>query len=74
MSSATELADPKAIGLDVEDLVVGAVDALAAAEDDDAHHDAVVTELLCPSVPASRSRRRSAGPATALAGRVVGGC
>ncbi|MBX0323858.1 hypothetical protein EGH21_12540 [Halomicroarcula sp. F13] len=50
MSSTTELADPKAIGLDVEDLVVGTVDALAAAEDDDAHHDAVVTELLCPSL------------------------
>lgn len=46
----SEFADPKAIGLDVEDLVVGAVDDLEAAGDDNAHHDAVVTGLLCPSL------------------------
>lgn len=48
--SSVDFADPKAIGLDVETLVINEIDALTEADDDDAHHDAVITELLDPTL------------------------
>lgn len=50
MSAETEFADPKAIGHDVESLVVDALDALEAADDLDDHHDAVASALLDPAL------------------------
>ncbi|GGN92191.1 hypothetical protein [Haloarcula pellucida] len=47
--STNSLADPKAIGTDVETLVIDAVDVLKAATDADDHYDAVTTSLLEPS-------------------------
>jgi len=44
------VAQAKAIGADVEGLVLAQLDALAPADDDDAHHDAVVSDLLAPSL------------------------
>ena len=43
------LAAAKQIGEDVEDLVIDAVDELAHADEDDAHHDAETVALLTPS-------------------------
>ncbi|MFC6974323.1 hypothetical protein ACFQL1_06100 [Halomicroarcula sp. GCM10025709] len=43
-------ADPKAIGLDIEALVVSQFDSVDAVDRDDARHDAVVTGLLAPSL------------------------
>ena len=48
MSGAVAAA--KAIGEDVETLVVDAVAGLDAEADEDAHHDAVVSDLLAPSL------------------------
>ncbi|WP_277542925.1 hypothetical protein [Haloarcula laminariae] len=48
MSGAVAAA--KAIGEDVEALVVSAVDGLDAEPDEDAHHDATVEALLAPSL------------------------
>lgn len=50
MSVESDWADPKAIGLDVEQLVVDAVDVLEGADDLDDHHDAVATGLLDPAL------------------------
>lgn len=50
MRSADTLSDPKAIGSDAEGLVVGAIVGLAGDEYDDAISDAVLTDLLRPSL------------------------
>ncbi|WP_135304131.1 hypothetical protein [Haloarcula amylovorans] len=47
--STDTLADPKAIGTDVETLVIDAIDVLDAAVDADDHYDAVTTGLFEPS-------------------------
>lgn len=44
------VAQANAIGEDVETLVVDAVAGLDAEDDEDAHHDAVVADLLAPSL------------------------
>lgn len=44
------VAQAKAIGHDIEDLVADQLDGLELAFDEDAHHDAVATDLLCPSL------------------------
>ena len=44
------LATAKAIGTAIEDLVADDLCGLELALDEDAHHDAVVSELLCPSL------------------------
>ncbi|WP_324662425.1 hypothetical protein [Haloarcula sediminis] len=48
--SSGRVAQAKAIGTDVEDLVADDVGDLDLALDEDAHHDAVVSDLLCPSL------------------------
>ena len=48
--SSGALATAKAIGTDIEDLVADDLGGLKLAFDEDAHHDAVVSELLCPSL------------------------
>lgn len=47
--SSPALAHAKRIGNDVEDLVLDAVEALAPADDSQAHHDAVTVAVLTPS-------------------------
>jgi len=48
--SSPRVAQAKAIGHDIEDLVLAQLDALVPALDDDAHHDATVETLLDPSL------------------------
>lgn len=44
------VAQAKAIGEDIEEIVVDAVAGLEPEPEDDAHHDAVVADLLSPSI------------------------
>ncbi|QLG63181.1 hypothetical protein [Halorarum salinum] len=52
-SSGGALAHAKAIGHDVEELVVDAIDAFELAYETDAHHDAIVTEPVSCDLEAS---------------------
>jgi hypothetical protein len=49
MSKVDAFAQPKAIGTDIESLVVDAIDTLDAAADEDDHYDATTTGLFEPS-------------------------
>ncbi|GCF13257.1 hypothetical protein Harman_11920 [Haloarcula mannanilytica] len=51
--STEPFAQPKAIGMDVETLVVDAIDVIEAAADADDHFDAVTTGLFEPSTAAA---------------------
>lgn len=48
--SSGRVAQAKAIGHDVEDLVVEQLDGLDAVLEENAHHDAVAEDLLCPQL------------------------
>ncbi|RLM33500.1 MULTISPECIES: hypothetical protein [unclassified Haloarcula] len=69
--STDAFAQPKAIGTDIETLVVNALGVLDAADNDDAHHDAVTAGLLEPSSLDARVPVVFAGTPLVEAGTLV---